>query len=163
MNRKTYTVDEAKRKLEHFCAYQERCHKEVAEKLRAMGMIPIAVDAVVVHLIENGFLNEERFARSFARGKFRVKKWGKQRIVRELKMRDIAQSNIKLALREIEGENYLDTFHELADKKWSQLRSSTPGNTAKEIDRCRKKLADYLLYRGWESQLVYDKLHELSR
>ncbi|RAV28353.1 regulatory protein RecX [Sinomicrobium soli] len=162
MNRKIHTVDDAKRKLEHFCAYQERCHKEVTEKLRAMGMIPVAVDAVVVHLIENGFLNEERFARSFVRGKFRVKKWGKQRIVRELKFRDISQSNIKLALEEIEDADYLRAFDELAAKKWLQLRHSTPGNTAKDISRCRKKLADYLLYRGWESHLVYDRLYELS-
>ena len=84
--KKTYTVQEAKASLEAYCAYQERCHREVVAKLRTMGMIPLAIDDIVVHLIQYGFLNEERYARSFTRGTFYSKKWGKLRIQRELKL-----------------------------------------------------------------------------
>lgn len=109
---KGYTVQEAKHKLEQFCAYQERCHKEVEEKLRGgMRMIPQAIDQIIVHLIEENYLNEERFAQSFARGKFNIKKWGgKNRIVQELKMRRISPYNIKAALKEIDEDIYLETF-----------------------------------------------------
>ena len=82
---KTYTVDEAQKVLENYCAYQERCHKDVKSKLKEMKMIPEAIDNILVHLIEQKYLNEERFAKAFVRGKFRIKKWGKSRLVRELK------------------------------------------------------------------------------
>ncbi|UGU18231.1 RecX family transcriptional regulator [Sinomicrobium kalidii] len=165
MNKQSHTLDEAKRKLEHFCAYRERCHKEVVSKLQKMNMIPLAIDAVLVHLIENNFLNEGRFARSFARGKFRLKKWGKQRIVRELEWRDISAPNIREALREIDEENYMDTLHEIAEKKWEQIKESLPSGKKKTeaLYRGRKKLSDYLLYRGWESHLVNEKVNELTR
>ena len=156
MNQKTkgYTVQEATKKIESYCAYQDRCHKEVVSKLKDMGMIPLAIDTIIAQLIEDRFLNEERFAKSFARGKFNIKKWGKNRIVRELKFRDISKYNITTALKEIEPEVYLTTLDNLAKKRLDQI---TDTNTQKR----RKKLADYLLYRGWESHLVYEKLKEL--
>ena len=97
----TYTIVEAMKKLESYCAYQERCHKEVNQKLRDMGMIPQAIDQIISQLIQENYLNEERFAQSFARGKFNIKKWGKNRIVNELKFRGISIYNIKTALKEI--------------------------------------------------------------
>ncbi len=129
-----------------------------------MNMIPLAIDTIVVHLISHGFLHEERFARSFARGKFRVKKWGKQRIVRALQLRDISAPNIREALKEIPEEEYLDTLHEIAEKRWQQLAGTQDASKNKrEIwFRNKKKLADYLLYRGWESHLVYEKVNELA-
>ncbi len=151
---KTYTVEEAKRKLEAFCAYQERCHKEVVEKLQKMRMIPLAIDEIVVHLIQNNFLNEERFARSFARGKFRYKKWGRIRIKRELKLRELSAFTIQAALNEIDEEEYMHIFNVLAEKKQSEIKE-------KNSWKAKRKLADYLLYRGWESDLVYDKVNEL--
>ena len=151
---KAYTLQEAMSKLEYYCAYQDRCHKEVVDKLRQMRMIPQAIDQIVVHLIEENYLNEERFAQSFARGKFNVKKWGKRRIVNELKSRNISSYNITTALKEIDDTDYLQAFDKLAEKRSAQL---TDGNAQKR----RKKLADYLLYRGWESHLVYDKVKEL--
>ena len=151
---KTYTLEEAKRSLENYCAYQERCHKEVVQKLREMRMIPEAIDVVVVHLLEHDFLNETRFSKTYARGKFRVKKWGKKRIELELKKRDISAYNIKEALKDISDTNYLKTFHELAEKKAASIKETNPLKK-------KKKLADYLLYRGWESHLVYDKVNEL--
>ncbi|ASO04392.1 regulatory protein RecX [Arenibacter algicola] len=150
----SFSVDEATRKLEGYCAYQDRCHKEVISKLREMNMIPQAIDLIVGHLIQENFLNEERFARSFARGKFKIKKWGKNRIINELKHRDISKYNITTALKEIESKEYLNTFNALASKRLSEIRE-------KDLQKRRKKLADYLLYRGWESGMVYEKVYEL--
>lgn len=154
INHKVYTLTEATKKLEGYCAYQERCHREVVNKLREMRMIPEAIDQIVVHLIDNNYLNEERFAQSFARGKFNIKKWGRRRITLELKQRSISRFNIKTAMKEIDDSAYLETFDILADKRLAQI---TETNRLKR----RKKLADYLLYRGWESDLVYAKIKEL--
>src|SRR5680860_579396 len=117
-------------------------------------MIPEAIDKIVVHLVENDYLNEERFAKSFARGKFTIKKWGRKRITLELKQRGISRFNIKTAIQEINQTAYLETFDALADKRLAQI-------TEKNLLKRRKKLADYLLYRGWESDLVYRKIKEL--
>lgn len=151
---KTYTVDEARKKLEHYCAYQERCHKEVVQKLRDMRMIPEAIDLITVKLIQDNFLNEERFANAFAQGKFRIKKWGKYRIRQELKRRDIGKTLIDLAVRRISDEDYYETFQALAEQRASQIKESN-------VQKKRKKLADYLLYRGWESPMVYEAVHKL--
>lgn len=156
LQRKTYTVDEAKRTLENFCVYQERCHKEVREKLLKMRMIPEAIDLVVVHLLEHDFLNETRFAKVFTSGKFRVKKWGRKRIELELKKRDISSYNIKEAFQDISDSDYLNTFQELAQKKAETI-------TETNVWKKRKKLVDYLLYRGWESHLVYDAVAQLIK
>lgn len=155
-SRKSYTVEEAQANLQRYCAYQERCHKEVVEKLRNMGMIPLAIDEIVGQLIRENYLNETRFAQNFARGKFRMKHWGRNRITRELKMRDISAYNIKLALKELPEQDYISSFHELAEKRWEQLR------TEQNLQRKKKKFMDYMLYRGWESNLLWDKLKELS-
>ncbi len=151
---KTYTVEEAKRKLEQYCSYQERCHKEVNQKLLNMHMIPQAIDQIIVHLLDNNFLNEERFANAFVRGKFRIKKWGRYRITQELKQKDITKNLITAALKQITDAEYMQTFHELSEKKAASIKET---NTQKK----KKKLADYLLYRGWESHLVYDKVNQL--
>ncbi len=140
--------------MERYCAYQERCHKDVSEKLKGMRMIPQAIDQIMAHLIQENYLNEERFAKSFARGKFNIKKWGRNRIVNELKQRQISTFNIKSALKEINEEDYHNTLNELALKRLAQIHESNP-------QKRKKKLADYLLYRGWESNLVYEKLKEL--
>ena len=104
---KTYTVEEAKRALENYCVYQERCHQEVQKKLKSMRMIPEAIDVVIVHLLEHDFLNETRFSNAYARGKFRVKKWGKRRIEIELKRRAIGAFNIKEAFKSIQSGNII--------------------------------------------------------
>lgn len=153
-SKKIYTIEEATRKLEAYCAYQDCCHKEVISKLQSMQMIPLAIDTIVTYLIQNNFLNEERYAKSFARGKFNIKRWGRRRIVQELKQRDISKFNIETALKEIPEDEYLLTLHELAEKK---LQLISDHNILKK----KKKLADYLLYRGWETHLVYEKINEL--
>lgn len=153
---KTYSFDEVQKILENYCAYQERCHKEVSDKLKSMRMIPEAIDTIIVHLITNNYLNEERFAKAFARGKFRIKRWGKNRIVRELKFRQVSDYAIKSALTEIDLDDYYKILHLLTLKRINQVKE-------KNIYKKRKKVADYLLYRGWESNLVYEKINELLK
>ena len=121
-----------------------------------MKMIPEAIDKIVVHLIENNYLNEERFAKSFARGKFRIKKWGRNKIIRELKFRQISKYSIDSALREIDEEAYYKTLHDLTEKRILQVKEAN-------IYKKKKKVADYLLYRGWESHLVYEKINSLIK
>ena len=146
---KTYTITEAKKKMEYYCAYQERCHKEVKIKLGEMRMIPDAIDLIIAHLIQENYINEERFALSFTRGKFRQKQWGRLRIKRELKQREISDYLITKALKEIQTD-YDKVFQQLAEKRLKQLTKET--NKYKK----RKKLADYLAYRGWEGDLIYE-------
>ncbi len=154
--KRVYTIPEAIKKMEYYCAYQERCHKEVEQKLQTMHMIPEAISYIVSHLILHNFLNEERFAKAFAMGKFRIKKWGKSRITNELKERNISPYNIKIALGGIQETEYMETLNSLAQKKNASI-------TEKNIWKRRKKLADYLLYRGWESYLVYNVVTDLVR
>lgn len=150
-----FTIKQATKKLEHYCAYQDRCHEEVIQKLRSMKMDQDEIDQIIVQLIADNFLNEERFACSYARGKHRIKHWGKIRIVNELKFRKISQYNINLALKEITTEEYEATFHNLAEQNWESIRESNPLKK-------RKKFCDYLLRKGFESNLVYEKVKELE-
>lgn len=154
--RQTYTLSEAKKKLEHYCAYQERCHKEVLQKLKRMNMIPEVIDVVIGHLMEHDFLNEERFAKNYILGKFKIKKWGKRRLTLALKQKDITKYNINLALNLIGDDEYIYTFNALAEKKLESIRET---NVLKK----KKKLTDYLLYRGWEPHLVYEKVNALIK
>jgi regulatory protein len=149
------TIKEALQKLEHFCAYQDRCHDEVVTKLYSLKMSPDEIDIIIVKLIEDNFLNETRFACSFARGKHRIKNWGKIRIVNELKLRHISVTNINLALKEITPEEYDTTFDQLSQRCWDNL---TERNPLKK----RKKFCDYMLRRGYESNLIYNKVKELE-
>lgn len=150
------TIKEAIQKLEHFCAYQERCHAEVTSKLYDLKMTTEEMDQIIVHLIQENFLNETRFACSFARGKHRIKHWGKIRITNELKFRQISNANIILALKEISAQEYQNTFDELSERCWDSISEK---NTLKK----RKKFCDYLLRRGYESNLVYDKLKDFEQ
>ena len=124
--------------------------------MTSLGLIDQAKELIILHLLTYDFLNEERFSKAFARGKFRIKKWGKQRILRELKFRNISEYNRKVALKEIDENEYQKTFDQLAAKKFQTLSKGT-------LYQKRKKLADYLLYRGWETNLVYSKVQELLK
>ena len=150
-----FSIKEAIQKIEYFCSYQERCHEEVVQKLWSMKMEIDEIDEIMVHLIASNFLNEERFACSFVRGKHRIKHWGKIRIVNELKFKKISQFNINTALKEITPEEYLATFHTLAERHWENIRET---NTLKK----KSKFCDYMLRRGFESNLVYEKVKELE-
>ncbi len=154
MSKKVFTVDEIKKKLEHYCVYQDRCHKEVESKLKEYRVIPEARELILLSLLQDDFLNEERFSKSFARGKFRIKKWGKERIVRELKFRNISAYNIKTALKEIDETDYIDTLYELVQKKNDAVKETN-------IFKRKKKIVDYVRYRGYESALIYKAVNEL--
>jgi len=149
-------LEEIKKKLEYYCSYQERCHLEVAEKLRAFGLIEVERDAIMVHLIENNFLNEERFSSIFSMSKFHQKKWGKIRIKNELKARKISDYLISKALKEIPINEYQSTFEDLAEKYWNTISEK---NDLKK----QKKCCDFLIRKGWETDLIYDKIKELKK
>ncbi len=151
-NEKTYTVDEATKLMENFCAYQERCHKEVEQKLYDLNMIPEAKEKIILHLLQHNFLNEERFSKAFARGKFSIKNWGRIKIVNELKFRNISPYNIKTALKEIDENDYLNTLEKIAKKKWALIKEP---NAFKK----RSKLVSYLSSKGYESECIYEVMN----
>jgi len=152
----SFTVQEAQKKLERYCAYQERCHQEVVQKLKSLNMIPVAIDQIISELITNNYLNETRFAQAYVRGKFRHKKWGKIRIQSQLKLRQISPWNIKKAMEEIPYEEYLKTFDELFNKFWVQYKQ-------KDLFLCQKKVVDRLQYRGWENELIFEAINQKKR
>ena len=154
--KKSYTVDEALSKLQKYCSYQERCHKEVEQKLKEMRMISEASDQIIMALIDGDYLNEERFALAFVRGKFKIKKWGRHRLISELKQRNISKYLIDKALKQISEVAYKATFESLAHKKAASI-------TGVSAFMKKKKLADYLLYRGWESSMVYEKVNQVFK
>lgn len=155
-NRKTYTVEEALSRLQNYCAYQERCHQEVRNKLKEMRMIPEAIDRIIVDLIKHNYLNESRFAKTYVQDKFKLKKWGKHRLISELRKRGISKVNINNSIEKIDSIKYIEVFNDLAEKRLLQI--SEPNSLKK-----KKKLCDYLLYRGWESHLVYEKVNDLIK
>ena len=140
--------------MENFCAYQERCHNEVAQKLYDLHMIPEAREKITLHLLQHNFLNEERFSKAFARGKFSIKNWGRIRIVNELKFRNISPYNIKTALNEIDEDAYLKTLQKIAEKKAAVIKEP---NAFKK----RSKLLTYLSSKGYESELIYEVVNAL--
>ena len=149
------SVTEAKRKIEAFCAYQERCHKEVEEKLKSMGMIDESIAHIIGHLIEQNYLNEERFTVQFTLGKLRIKSWGLERILRELKLRGISSYNLKKAATVFEEEPYLDIFDQLAQRKIEAVQGLS-------LETRKKKVFEYLRYRGWSTELIYEKLNAIN-
>lgn len=155
MPREGLTIIEAQKKLEHYCAYQERCHQEVNTKLKSYGMIAAARNQIIGHLIAQNYLNESRFAQSFARGKFRIKKWGKERIERELKCKQISPYNIRLGLKEIDPTEYMETLESLAQKFWKTHIDKPPSFR-------KKKVYTALKYRGWETEHIFDCLNRLE-
>jgi len=155
-NERSYTVAEATKLMENFCAYQERCHKEVDQKLYDLNMIPEAKEKILLHLLQHNFLNEERFSKAFARGKFSIKKWGRVRIMNELKFRNISPYNIKTALKEIDETEYLKTIQNVAEKKWALIKEP---NAFKK----RSKLVSYLGSKGYESEFIYEVINGLLK
>jgi len=152
--KKSFTVDQIKRKLENYCVYQDRCHKEVEQKMWEFHLIPEARELILLSLMKDNFLNEERFAKSYARGKFRIKSWGKPRIVRELKFRDISAYNIKTALKEIDEQEYISTIYRITENRNEVI--SEPN----EYKR-RQKLIDFLMRKGFENDLIFKTVKDV--
>ena len=155
--RNVHNINELKTRLEKYCAYQERCHQEVKNKQRQLGALIEDIDVVISHLIQNDYLNETRFTVLYVRSKFSIKKWGKKRIINELKHRKITIYNINKALEQITEEDYILTFNKLAEKRWDQLIRNKDSLTQR-----KKKLVSYLQYRGWENDLIFDALNKLT-
>ena len=147
MQKKILSKEEALQKLRQYCAYQERSHSEVQQKLWDLGVCRAEHDAVISTLIEEDYLNEERFARAFAGGKFRMKEWGRKKILYELKQKRVSDYSIRLAMKEIPEDDYQQTLTRLAEKKWESLKGE------QYLVR-QKKTQDYLLQKGYEYELV---------
>ena len=136
-------------KAANFCAYQERTHKEVRNKLHELEIIGDESEVIITWLIENNYLNEERFARLFAGSKFRQKKWGRIKIRQELKMRGVSDYCLKAGMSEIDGDDYMVTLQEIIEKKSKDIKDSN-----KLI--IKQKLVKFALSRGFENDLVFD-------
>ena len=141
-------------KLQRFCAYQERCHREVRSKLLDLGIYGNDLEEIIAALISDNFLNEERYARTFARGKFRIKQWGRQRILRELKQRDISEYCLRKAMEEIGEVEYQATLKTLLEKKAAMLGATN------EFER-KHKLAKFGVQHGFEPDLVWNCIDKM--
>jgi regulatory protein len=155
--RKTYTPSQALEKAKHFCGYQERSHAQVKEKLYGWGLRKAEVEEVLSRLIEEDYLNEERYATAFAGGKFRIKQWGKVKIVHALKQQQVSPYNLQKAMREVDQEVYRKTLEKLTRKKWTSLQ----GKGLTPLHR-QLKTRSYLLQRGYEPALVQEMLGQIS-
>ncbi len=147
MYKKQLTKEQALQKLKHYCAYQERCHSEVKDKLYQLGVWKKDHDEIIAVLIEENYLNEERFAVAFAGGKFRIKQWGRVRIKYELKQKQVSEYSIKKAMKQIDEEEYLSLLNKLAKEKYAALKNE------QYLIR-KKKTMDYLAAKGFEADLV---------
>jgi len=154
MKSENFTIKEIEFKLKQYCSYQDRCHNEVENKLSKFNLISQAKDQILFNLINEDYLNETRFCKSFVRGKFKIKNWGKRRIIQELKSRKISEFNIKKGLSEINEFDYQEKFENLFNKKLSSLENLN------SIDK-KKKIFSYLQYRGWETNLIYEKINQI--
>ncbi|MCT4664652.1 MAG: RecX family transcriptional regulator [Flavobacteriales bacterium] len=142
MAKKIYDLAEAKQKIEQYCVYQDRCFLEVEQKLRGFGLMPETIDHLVDHLMEHDFINEERFARSYVRGAFRYKKWGRKKIQIGLKQKNITAKLQEMALQEIDQEEYLSILANLLEKKSLIIKYKN------DYDK-KQKLIRYALQKGY--------------
>ena len=156
--KRTFTKEQVYQKLRHYCAYQDRCHSEVKTKAYSFGLKKTDVDELTSRLIKEECLNEERFAKNFAGGKFRMKQWGRLKIKAELKQRRISDYCITGALQDIDFNKYKETLNKLAIKRWNSIKG--PGtNLFVKMTKTR----DYLMLKGYEANLVAIEIKELSK
>ncbi len=142
-------------KMQNWCAYQERSQQDARDKLYELGLWPEAVENIIVKLIEDNFLNEERFATSFARGKFNIKKWGRIKIKQELKQKRIGDYCLKKAMQQIDEHDYMITLKKLIEAKRKLVKEKNPV-------KLKYKLMSYALSKGYEKDLVFDVLNEVE-
>jgi regulatory protein len=153
--KKYWSLSEAKVKIAAFCAYQERCQQDVRNRLAERGIVGEQAEDLIASMIEEGFLNEERFAQSFARGKFNLNRWGKIKIIQALKFKKISERCIRTGLKEIDEEDYFKLLENEANKKWNSLI---------KLDSFQKKIKvqQFLLGRGFEQDLILQVLAEIE-
>jgi regulatory protein len=154
VQKKHLTKEQALQKLKQYCGYQERCHNEVKQKLWELGVSRTYHDEIISNLIEEDYLNEERFAKLFAGGKFRMKNWGRKKIEYALKDKGVNSYCINKGLKEIEEEAYQQLLEQLAEKKYASL------NQEQYLVR-KKKTMDYLLQKGYEHDLINRAVNNL--
>ena len=155
VERKRLTKEQAIQKIRHYAGYQERCHQEVKDKLYSFGLYSNEVDEILSGLIEENYLNEERFAETFAGGKFRMRQWGRVRIRHELKQRRVSEYCIRKAMQAITEEDYLATLKKIASKKWESL-----GSEKNQFSK-KAKTIEYLLRKGYEMELARSVIQQL--
>lgn len=149
------TKEQASDKIKYYCAYQERCHSEVKDKLYSYGLRKKETEEIIAEMIESNYLNEERFAVQFAGGKFRMKQWGRKKIQYELQQKGVNSFISKIALKEIDEEKYFETLEKLAQAKWNTL------NVDNSLLRQSKTNA-YLLQKGYEQRLISQVLNKIK-
>jgi len=151
---KKYTLLQARTKMESWCAYQERSHFEVKEKLYAWGLYATEVDEIIGHLITNNYLNEQRFAEAFVSGKFKIKGWGRTKIKQALKLKKVSEPNIKYAFQQLDEGEYRQKLKTIAVKKNKLIKEKHP------LKR-KYKLITYLSAKGFEHELVNEVVKEI--
>ncbi len=150
-NKKIDSIKEAKIALEYFCSYQERTQLEVEQKLQSMDIDAEACQIIITSLQDNDFLNEERYAKSFVSGKFRINKWGKMKIRQALLQKGISNANIKKGFLVIDEKEYCETIQSLATKQRPKIKAKN------DFER-KQKLSLYLQQKGYEMALIYEYL-----
>ena len=156
--KKQLTKEQAFQKAKHYCGYQERSHQEVKEKLYSFGLYKQQVEELLSQLIEENYLNEERYAIQFAGGKFRMKQWGRVKIKYELKQKRVSEYNIKIAIKEIDEDDYTKTLQKLAEKKWTSVKGEGVNHYVK-----LSKTTDYLLQKGYEPDLIKEAIATIKQ
>ena len=151
----TFTPEQSVPKIKQYCAYQERCHSEVRDKLYSFGLHKNEVEEIISNLITENYLNEERFAIHFAGGKFRMKQWGKIKIKQALKYKQVSEYCIRKALKEIDSTEYEKTFQKLVQQKIKTLKSE------KNIFIKKRKMQDFLLQKGFETNMIREAVNRL--
>ena len=148
-------IEQAAQKIRQYCAYQERNHQEVKEKLFGYGLYKDQVETLMASLISENYLNEERYAIAFAGGKFKIKEWGKVKIKYALKQNKISEYCIKKALNQISEDDYLRTLEKLFHAKHKEVKKE------KNIFVQKKKIQNYLMQKGFEHELIHTLLQQL--
>ncbi len=147
MKKETLTKEKALQKLRHYCRYQERCHNEVKNKLFELGVDKNEHDEMIMDMIEENYLDEERFALAFTIGRFKMKQWGRKKIQYALKEKMVSEDSIQKAIKQIDERNYIYTLKKIAKEKYASLKNE------QYLIR-KKKTMDYLMQKGFEIELI---------
>ena len=141
-------------KIQSYCLYQDRCVMEVKNKLYSFKVSSQLVENIVEYLIDNDYLNEERYTKMFIQGKLRIKKWGRIKLKYELKSKGIDIKTINEYINQINEEDYMNYFNEFSTSKIKFLKGTK--------DQKKRSFINYFTYRGWENNLIYQKLRDIS-
>jgi len=152
MEKKSYTFEEIKQKLVNYCVYQDRCHSEIEQKMRDFLLIPEAKDEIFLYLIKENYLNEERFTRSYIRGKFYIKHWGRTKIKMNLKQKGITEKLISKCMDEIDADDYEKTVNKIYQDYFSKQKG------LKEYQR-KSKVIKHLMSKGFEYDVILDVIN----